>query len=401
MYGAAKFSSHRKTFSDETPPCPVAHLQPLQPLPRPSYAPHPSGMAVMSRPPHQRRLFRSLSQSWRAVGGGSATIAGEEAIKPSKTLFSCLYSHSWQLRGQTNKTTTVVAVEPAVTTTAAPWWCWACGGDSRALGFSCSFVVASRNTGDCQAGVVCVAQSHDQNPSFLCLFLGFNLSPLVFLGRLLWPMGKHGIAMVFSGEGRYKELNEVGWWWQDSGRVWGQDTQGFGAFLMTGMYSAIFKKCYLKGLVRLAIMVPVLTRDFQSASASPPTLLRTTTKWYGCYAETTAAAAAFPVVVAALVVDWTCYCADLGLSAAKNHQAMAVKRRCSYNNRTLWCRAVMAQPHVMSRGGQMPKTTTVVAAEPTVTTTAAPWWCWACGGDSPLANLIVTNHFWLFIDFSM
>nr|GEV42155.1 hypothetical protein [Tanacetum cinerariifolium] len=26
-----------------------------------------------------------------------------------------------------------------------------------------------------------------------------------------------------------KELNEVGWWWQDSGRVWGQDTQVFGA----------------------------------------------------------------------------------------------------------------------------------------------------------------------------
>nr|GEX01508.1 hypothetical protein [Tanacetum cinerariifolium] len=300
MSCAAKFSSHRKTFFDETPPCPAAHLQPLQPLPRPSYAPHPSGMAVMSRPPHQRRLFRSLSPSWRAVGGGSATIAGEEAIKPSKTLFSCLFSHSWLAAaknyqvvaaerryshhshtlwcwammaqphvmsqgGQTNKTTTVVAVEPAVTTTAAPWWCWACG----------------------------------------------------------------------------------------------------------------------------------------AASASPPTLLRTTTKWYGCYAETTAAAAAFPVVVAALVVDWTCYCADLGLSAAKNHQAMAVKRRCSYNNRTLWCRAVMAQPHVMSRGGQTPKTTTVVAVEPAVTTTAAPWWCWACGGDSPVANLIVTNHFWLFIDFSM
>ncbi|GJY09873.1 putative ribonuclease H-like domain-containing protein [Tanacetum coccineum] len=51
---------------------------------------------------------------------------------------------------------------------------------------------------------------------------------------------------------------------------------------------------------------------------------------------------------------------------------VAVGRRYSHHSRTLWCRAVMAQPQMVSRGGQPPKTTTVVAAEPVETTTAAP-----------------------------
>nr|GEW79257.1 integrase, catalytic region, zinc finger, CCHC-type, peptidase aspartic, catalytic [Tanacetum cinerariifolium] len=59
---------------------------------------------------------------------------------------------------------------------------------------------------------------------------------------------------------------------------------------------------------------------------------------------------------------------------------VAVGRWYNHHSRTLWCRAVMAQPLVKNRGGQPPKTTTVVAAEPTLTTTAAPWWCRACGG---------------------
>nr|GEX25863.1 hypothetical protein [Tanacetum cinerariifolium]GEX28270.1 hypothetical protein [Tanacetum cinerariifolium] len=91
MSDAAKFSGHQKIFSDETPLCPAAHLQPLQPLPRPSYAPPPSGMAVTTRPPQQRRLFQPLSPPRRAVGGGSATTADGETIKPPKTSFSCLF----------------------------------------------------------------------------------------------------------------------------------------------------------------------------------------------------------------------------------------------------------------------------------------------------------------------
>nr|GEX21336.1 hypothetical protein [Tanacetum cinerariifolium] len=46
--------------------------------------------------------------------------------------------------------------------------------------------------------------------------------------RLLWPMGFPGIARVFCGGGRIVRPRDVGWWWQDSGRVWGQDTQCFG-----------------------------------------------------------------------------------------------------------------------------------------------------------------------------
>nr|GEY03301.1 hypothetical protein [Tanacetum cinerariifolium] len=33
-----------------------------------------------------------------------------------------------------------------------------------------------------------------------------------------------GIARVYGGGGRIVRPREVGWWWQDSGRVWGKTT---------------------------------------------------------------------------------------------------------------------------------------------------------------------------------
>nr|GEV71921.1 hypothetical protein [Tanacetum cinerariifolium] len=66
---------------------------------------------------------------------------------------------------------------------------------------------------------------------------------------------------------------------------------------------------------------------------------------------------------------------------------VAVERRYSHHSRTLWCRAVMAQPLVKNRGGVQPsETTTAVVAKPAKTTTAAPWWCRACGGDSSIVK---------------
>nr|GEW55709.1 hypothetical protein [Tanacetum cinerariifolium] len=74
-----------------------------------------------------------------------------------------------------------------------------------------------------------------------------------------------------------------------------------------------------------------------------------------------------------------------GASRRQTTIVVAVGRRYSHHSRTMWCRAVMTQPLVKHRVGQLPKTTTVVAAEPTLTTTAAPWWCRACGGICLLA----------------
>nr|GEZ67550.1 hypothetical protein [Tanacetum cinerariifolium] len=84
-----------------------------------------------------------------------------------------------------------------------------------------------------------------------------------------------------------------------------------------------------------------------------------------------------------------------------NHHRGGGRMTVHHHNRILWCRAMMAQPLGVSHNGQPPKSTAVVAVEPTLTTTAAPWWCRACGGDPPLAKLIVIIYFWLFIDFPM
>nr|GEY53271.1 reverse transcriptase domain-containing protein [Tanacetum cinerariifolium] len=95
-------------------------------------------------------------------------------------------------------------------------------------------------------------------------------------------------------------------------------------------------------------------------------------------AGTTATATAFPAAVAHVAgCGWR-----IGRHRAARRQTtivVVVGRRYSHHGRTLWCRAVMAQPLVKHRGGQPPKTTTVVAAKPTTATTVGPWWCWAYG----------------------
>nr|GFA51164.1 hypothetical protein [Tanacetum cinerariifolium] len=102
-------------------------------------------------------------------------------------------------------------------------------------------------------------------------------------------------------------------------------------------------------------------------------------------ATTTAAtSAAFPAAAAADAgCGWKISHHHRGAVLRQTTIVVAVGRRYSHHSHTLWCRAVMAQPQVKPRGGQPLKTTTVVAVEPTTATTAAPWWCRACGGDSP------------------
>nr|GEY91947.1 hypothetical protein [Tanacetum cinerariifolium] len=58
---------------------------------------------------------------------------------------------------------------------------------------------------------------------------------------------------------------------------------------------------------------------------------------------------------------------------------VAVRRRYSHHSRTMWCRAVAAQPLRVPRCAQPFDATAVAATEPAVATTAAPWWCLACG----------------------
>nr|GEX97111.1 hypothetical protein [Tanacetum cinerariifolium] len=55
-----------------------------------------------------------------------------------------------------------------------------------------------------------------------------------------------------------------------------------------------------------------------------------------------------------------------------NHHRGGGRMTVHHHSRTLWCRAMMAQPLGVSHSGQPPKTTDVVAAEPTLNTTAAP-----------------------------
>nr|GEW81152.1 retrovirus-related Pol polyprotein from transposon TNT 1-94 [Tanacetum cinerariifolium] len=81
-----------------------------------------------------------------------------------------------------------------------------------------------------------------------------------------------------------------------------------------------------------------------------------------------------------------------GMSAAKNHQVVAVGRRYSHHSRTMWCRAVAAQPQRVPHCAQPFDATAVAATEPpvvTTATTAAPWWCRACGGDSSIVKLLL------------
>nr|GEY36130.1 RNA-directed DNA polymerase, eukaryota [Tanacetum cinerariifolium] len=53
-------------------------------------------------------------------------------------------------------------------------------------------------------------------------------------------MGMQGIARVYGGGGRIVRPREVGWWWQDSGRVWGQGEQGI-ARVYGGGGSGLFR----------------------------------------------------------------------------------------------------------------------------------------------------------------
>nr|GEZ33166.1 hypothetical protein [Tanacetum cinerariifolium] len=99
---------------------------------------------------------------------------------------------------------------------------------------------------------------------------------------------------------------------------------------------------------------------------------------------TAATAAAFPAAAAAVV--------GLGMSAAKNHQVVAVGRRYSHHSRTMWCQAVAAQPLRVPRCAQPFDATAVEATEPavvTTATTAAPWWCQDSGGDSSIVKLLL------------
>nr|GEU59687.1 hypothetical protein [Tanacetum cinerariifolium] len=73
-----------------------------------------------------------------------------------------------------------------------------------------------------------------------------------------------------------------------------------------------------------------------------------------------------------------------------NHHRGGGRTTVHHHSRTLWCRAVMAQPLGVSHSGQPPKTTDVVAAEPTLNITAAP-----CG-----VGLVVNNHFFWVDDFA-
>nr|GEV69054.1 hypothetical protein [Tanacetum cinerariifolium] len=65
---------------------------------------------------------------------------------------------------------------------------------------------------------------------------------------------------------------------------------------------------------------------------------------------------------------------------------VAVGRWYNHHSRTMWCRAMAAQPLRVPRCA-LPFDATVMAATKlamaTTATIVAPWWCWACGGDSP------------------
>nr|GEW59843.1 nucleolar protein 56 [Tanacetum cinerariifolium] len=100
---------------------------------------------------------------------------------------------------------------------------------------------------------------HDQNPSISCPLIGCNLSPPFFLVRFLWPMGCCGIARVFCGGGRIVRPREVGWWWQDSGRVWGQDTQVLAGLTFGEDVQYSFLNEYCTSLASIPLDVPRLS----------------------------------------------------------------------------------------------------------------------------------------------
>nr|GEX52075.1 hypothetical protein [Tanacetum cinerariifolium] len=88
-----------------------------------------------------------------------------------------------------------------------------------------------------------------------------------------------------------------------------------------------------------------------------------------------------------LVVDFGPFFGPLGAIRRQTTIVVAVRRWYSHHSRTMWCRAVAAQPLGMPLCAQPFDATTVAATEPavaTTATTAAPWWCWACGGDPPV-----------------
>nr|GEV40691.1 hypothetical protein [Tanacetum cinerariifolium] len=104
-------------------------------------------------------------------------------------------------------------------------------------------------------------------------------------------------------------------------------------------------------------------------------------------AGTTAIAVAFLAAAAAVVgCGWWIGHHRRGVVRRQTTIVVAIGRWNSHHSRTMWCRAVAAQPLGMPRCAQPFDATTVVATEPavaTTSTTAAPWRSWACGGDPP------------------
>nr|GFC71898.1 hypothetical protein [Tanacetum cinerariifolium] len=129
---------------------------------------------------------------------------------------------------------------------------------------------------------------------------------------------------------------------------------------------------------------PRQNHHHRSHRAPPPWLLPSHQQPTPTATTTTATATAFTAATAVVAgCGWQFGNHRRGAVRRQTTIVVAVGRRYSHHSRTLWCRAVMAQPLVKPRGVQPLKTTTVVAAEPTTATTAAPWWCRARGGDPP------------------
>nr|GEW92471.1 DNA-directed DNA polymerase [Tanacetum cinerariifolium] len=98
----------------------------------------------------------------------------------------------------------------------------------------------------------------------IILEIGHTYRPLVFGVRLLKTYDRESLtAQVYGGGGRYVELKKVGWWWQDSGRVWGKESRVLARFSFGKMYSTYLKLSYCSKFGQMAILVPQLTRDFQ------------------------------------------------------------------------------------------------------------------------------------------
>nr|GEV73713.1 putative ribonuclease H-like domain-containing protein [Tanacetum cinerariifolium] len=121
----------------------------------------------------------------------------------------------------------------------------------------------------------------------------------------------------------------------------------------------------------------------RAVAAQPLRVLRCAQPFDG-----TAVAATEPAVAttATTAAPWWCWACG-GAVRRQTTIVVAIGRRYSHHSRTMWCRAVAAQPRRVPRSAQPFNATAVAATEPavaTTATTAAPWWCWACGGDPPI-----------------